>query len=98
MSVNWHTHRLLTALFVASLVSGLASCGAGPQKRGERPQQPPPEAIAACEELSEGDACSFTGPRNDEVKGICTVLKSDQETLACAPEGGPSGKGGRRRR
>ena len=77
--------KWLTALFAASMVSASVSCAAP----GYRPQGPPPEATEACADLAEGDACSFTGRRNDEVKGTCIALPDGGEGLACAPEGGP---------
>lgn len=94
MSLNRNRRRWFTTLFVASLVSALAACATGPRDR-DRSRQPPPEAVDACVDLSEGDVCSFTGPRNDEIRGICTALRGDEEQLACVPEGGPPGKGGR---
>ncbi len=87
MSHTHHKFKLLTALFFASTVSASVSCAA-PSDRG-RPQGPPPEATEACAELSEGDACSFTGRRNDEITGTCMTLPNGNEGLACAPEGGP---------
>lgn len=91
MSVIRNRGRWFSALFVASIVSLLVSCAAGPRER-DRPQEPPAEALAACADLSAGDTCSFTGPRDEEITGTCVALKSDQEQLACAPEGGPPGK------
>jgi len=59
------------------------------------PHGPPPEAIEACANLSEGDACSFSG-RHGEVEGTCIVPRRDEEALACTPEGGPPHEKGRR--
>lgn len=56
------------------------------QQSGER-RGPPPEAIAACADLNEDAACSFSGRRGD-VSGSCIVPPQGEE-LACAPEGGP---------
>lgn len=64
------------------------------ENRG-RPHGPPPEAVEACANLAEGDACSFSG-RRGEVEGTCIVPPQDEETLACAPEGGPPHDRGRR--
>ena len=82
--------KWFTALFLASMATASVSYAAGPGDRG-RPQGPPPEAIQACASLSEGAVCSFTGRRNDEIKGTCIVLPDGGEGLACAPEGGPPG-------
>lgn len=46
-------------------------------------RQAPPEALAACVDLSEDAECSFSGGMGD-VSGICVQI-SDSE-LACAPE------------
>lgn len=54
---------------------------------------PPPEALDACANLAEGDACSFTGRRDETVEGICIMPPNDEEALVCAPEGGPPGGG-----
>lgn len=78
---------LVTAGFFAVMISASFS-HAQPGDRG-RPQGPPPEATEACANLSGGDACRFTGRRNDEVTGTCIVLPDDENVLACAPEGGP---------
>ena len=79
--------KVFTALFFASMVFASQSCAA-PGDRGRR-HGPPPEAIEACADLSEGDACSFTGRRDDDVKGTCIVLPRGNEGLVCAPEDGP---------
>ena len=90
MSVIRNRFKWFTALFAASMVSASVSCAAGPGDRG-RPQGPPPEAIEACADLAEGDACSFTGRRNDEITGTCIAPPDGDGGLACAPEGGPPG-------
>jgi hypothetical protein len=72
------------------LVSYLSSTfvNASPdQQSGER-RGPPPEAIAACADHTEGVSCSFTGHRG-EITGSCFVPPKDEEELVCAPEGGP---------
>lgn len=79
--------KIFAALFFVSMVYSSQSCAA-PGGR-DRPHGPPPEAIEACTDLSEGEACSFTGRRNDKVEGTCIVPQSGKEELACAPEGGP---------
>ncbi|MEO1173350.1 MAG: hypothetical protein AAFX94_15055 [Myxococcota bacterium] len=72
-------------LFVASV---LVSATANAQERGRR--EPPPEALAACEGRSEGDACSFEGRRGGAVNGTCRIPPQSQQ-LACVPEGGRRG-------
>ncbi len=72
----------------ASLLAGAAMLtlsGLAVADGNERPQRrgPPPEALTACEGLSEAAACSFSGRRGD-VSGQCVIARDDQ--LACAPE------------
>jgi hypothetical protein len=47
---------------------------------GDHHWQPRPEAIAACKDKSEGDACSFEG-HHGTVSGTCHKFKSGD--LAC---------------
>jgi hypothetical protein len=61
--------------------------------RGRRHHGPPPEAISACDGLSDGDTCSFTSRRGDEIEGTCGTTRGGD--FACMPEGGPPGKGRR---
>lgn len=86
MSLTHNTFTLRMALIFASMLLTSQSYAAGSGDRG-RPQGPPPEATEACAELAEGDACSFTGRRNDELKGRCITLPRGEGKLACAPEG-----------
>src|SRR5262245_58668190 len=67
----------LVALFS---ITGARSAEAEGPRRG-----PPPEAIAACEDLEQGDACSVT---HDErtLEGTCE--ETPDGALACRPEGG----------
>ncbi len=88
MSVIHNKPKLFTLLFLSSIAVASVSCAA-PEKRG-RHQGPPAEAIEACADLSQGDACSFLGRRDEEISGSCAVVSDDE--LACAPEGGPSGQ------
>ena len=78
------TVRVL-ALFLGVVLlalSGLASAQSG-EGRGQS-RGAPPEALTACEGLSEAQVCSFNG-RRGEVSGQCITTPDDQ--LACAPEG-----------
>jgi hypothetical protein len=74
------------AILAAALTSTYAN--AEPDQRSGKRRGPPPEAIAACADQTEGAACAFTG-RRGEVEGSCIAPPQDQGELACAPEGGP---------
>ena len=84
-----------------AIKTGIALCAAivitnahaQPGERGGR-RGPPPEAIEACADLTENEACSFSTPRGD-MQGICIVPPRDEASLLCAPEGGPPADGGR---
>ncbi len=47
---------------------------------------PPPEAIQACQNKSQGDACAFTAPGGATITGTCGMV---QDIPACVPGGGP---------
>lgn len=51
----------------------------------ERPPAPPEEALQACEEKSDGDACDFTGMHDEAIKGTCHAPTGTE--LACIPAG-----------
>lgn len=53
-----------------------------------QPQQmnPPPLALIACEDQSQGDSCSFTTRNGQTVDGSCITPPNSTE-LACAPQG-----------
>ena len=85
--------KIFTVWFAVATMVLATESGARPDRGG--PHGPPPEAIESSANLTEGDACSFTGRRNDTVEGTCIVLTSGDEELACAPEGGPPDHGGR---
>ena len=85
--------KIFTTLIIAAMV--FESPSYARPGDGGRPHGPPPEAIEACADLSEGDTCNFTGRRNDEVKGTCIVPQDGDGLLACAPEGGPPNERGR---
>ncbi len=91
MSATRSKSTLFSALFFAAMAFSSAS-HAAPGAGGKK--GPPPEAIEACADLSEGDACSFTGPRDDELTGTCKSLPGGEEKRVCAPEGAPD-QGGR---
>ena len=52
---------------------------------GGAPRKPPQEAIDACSEASEGDACEISAPHGI-VTGTCRLIEG---LLACVPAGGP---------
>ena len=45
-----------------------------------------PQALAACENLSQGDACSFTLRDGNTINGLC-ITPPGTDQLACAPQG-----------
>lgn len=51
---------------------------------GGIPKGPPPEAVEACDGLSQGDAVQFTTLRGETVSGIC---RESQGKLVAVPEG-----------
>lgn len=58
-----------------------------PGGKGGEPPAPPAEAVEACAGHTSGDACSFTGMRDETLKGQCsTPLNS--KVLACRPDRG----------
>lgn len=63
---------------------------AGEGERGGR-RGPPPEALQACAEASQGQACSFAGRQGEAVTGTCEIPRGDE--LVCFPEGGPPNHG-----
>lgn len=76
-----HTDRLVPAATIVAQSEDKQRSG-----HGER-NGPPPEAISACEVITEGAACSFTGRDGAEIEGIC-LSGPRGEPAACAPEGG----------
>jgi hypothetical protein len=81
-----HRKVILALVLTSCVVTNIAKAQPGGQS-GKR-YGPPPEALEACSNSSEGDSCSFSGRRGDNVDGTCIVPRSD-DGLACAPEGGP---------
>ncbi len=54
----------------------------GPGQQPSDGRTPPNEAIAACTDLSEGDACEFTWEKGTEM-GLCETVENQ---LACSPQ------------
>ena len=98
------TAAAITIATACLLAGSMAWTQQGPPggREGGR-QGPPPEAIEACVDRSEGDACRFETPRG-ELEGTCRKPpRGDSDTLACVPkdhrgsrgERGPEEKDGR---
>lgn len=88
--------RLVMTTLGLSLI--LSACAFAERPAGDREGQgrrgPPPEAIEACADASEGGNCSFTGRRGETLQGACEIIRDDQ--LVCVPENAPERRGGRR--
>ena len=77
---------------VLAVALALASTAVLAQQQGP-PRGPPPEALQACNGLSEGAACAFTH-RDRNLTGTCRT-GPEGGALACAPAGlGPGGHHG----
>ena len=65
-----------------------ASDGQAPNGGNFQPQQhtAPAQALAACQNLSQGDTCSFTSGNGNTVNGLC-VTPPGGDRLVCAPQG-----------
>ncbi|MBL7004175.1 MAG: hypothetical protein ISR69_09140 [Gammaproteobacteria bacterium] len=87
MLFNNHKQNFVAAVLITTVVLAPLSY-AKPGGSGGGRGGPPPEAFEACANLSEGNSCSFTGRRDEEVSGICAIPPRE-ESLICAPEGGP---------
>ena len=79
---------LLLIIYVVNQTVSAQPGGGG--DRGER-RGPPPEAYEACVDLAAGDSCEMTGRRGENLQGSCIVPNEADDTLVCAPEGGPGG-------
>lgn len=76
---------------VLTLTANLWGCAMPPMQsvdnqRNRTRKAPPPEAIQACADLSENDACHFSSPRG-EASSLCVVATQQDSPLACLPEG-----------
>lgn len=92
-----NTHKLrrfaLGMIAMGAALTALSLNAAAQSDEGEnsghgKRRGPPPEALQACADLSEGDACAFSGRRGDRT-GFCFAPPKEDAALACAPEGGP---------
>ena len=76
---------LLMVLALAGLFPASVRASYGPP--GERtPPEPPPQAIAACQDKSEGASVAMSTPRGDSVQAVCQRVGG---RLVAVPEGGP---------
>jgi 4-amino-4-deoxy-L-arabinose transferase-like glycosyltransferase len=62
-----------------------------PSNDGTTPQQgqtqgPPPAALEACADQTQGNSCSFTTRNGNTIEGSC-ITPPNQTALACAPQG-----------
>ncbi|MGB5247486.1 MAG: hypothetical protein WBM54_12265 [Woeseia sp.] len=79
---------ITSATLILTTGMSMPAANANPGERDGRRGGPPPEAFEACTAKVEGDACSFTGRRGD-AEGTCIVPPRGEESLVCAPAGGP---------
>jgi hypothetical protein len=81
---------LTAAMLAGYATTSRADANAAPigddEGGGGRPPRPPQEAIDACENLSEGASCSFTG-HGHTMTGTCHGPEGLPS--ACMPNGGP---------
>lgn len=64
---------------------------ASPADASSQPQQtprngPPPQALEACADQTQGSSCSFTQPNGNTINGNC-ITPPNTDRLACAPQG-----------
>ena len=80
--INRIAKHVFRSVVAFSLVASIAHAEAKNNK--ERPKGPPPEAIEACRDKSEGDSVSFESRRGDTVTGECKLI---EDQLVAVPEG-----------
>jgi hypothetical protein len=74
-------------LHIAVLALAVTPFAVAAADQPRRPHRPPPAAIAACEKLRAGDACTVR--RHDrDIAGTCNLVP-DTSTLACRPNHPP---------
>lgn len=64
--------------------AGLAAGRSAAAPLAERPPGPPPEAVEACKDSSEGDACTVEF-RGQTLAGTCRKGPNGEQPLACMP-------------
>ena len=85
--MNILTKRTIKRIFIAlsfTLIANSALAERDGEDRQKKRRGPPAEAIEACANLNEGDACQFTGRRGD-ASGTCFLPPKDGSALACKP-------------
>ena len=90
MSNTFTQKSIACALVLATLIS-VETASAKPAGDDGQRRGPPPEAIEACADKSEGDSCGFSGRQGEAVEGTCFAPPSEGKALACKPEGGRGG-------
>lgn len=89
---------LLTAVPTAACTSHVpeakSEASEPPRGPGGPHHGPPKEAVEACENLKQGDECSFK-MREENLTGTCEP-GPENEKLACRPKGAPPGPPPRR--
>ena len=84
-----------STVFTASEVTTSDGDGTVEASDDGRPFGPPEEALTACDQKAESDACSFISPRDGgAVDGACQARWDDPSQLACRPNEWP-GRGER---
>ena len=89
MVINKHK-IIIMALLEIFITFNLHVSSASAQGNDRKPQEPPPEAYAACEGKCAGDTAEFESPRGDTVTGTCV---EDGNRLVLRPDNPPGGKG-----
>lgn len=79
---------MVGTLFLIGSTSAAAWAMDGPPGPG-RHMGPPPGAIEACKDKTEGTAVEFTNRRGETVKATCTHV---HDALVAVPEGWPGGR------
>ena len=82
--MNKQTFKTILITLSFTLVSNSAMAERGSDGDKMQRRGPPPEAIEACSNLNEGDACQFTG-RHGDVSGTCFMPPKEDSELACKP-------------
>ena len=80
--------RIARVLPVAVLLGLPLSVLAAPGGRDGKPPRPPVEAIEACVDLAEDDACSIVVD-DEELSGVCMAGPRPEAPLACRPDDAP---------
>jgi hypothetical protein len=81
MKINSSSILSLSAIFAACLYAATAHADASNAKD----HMPPPEAIKACADKADKDACTFTGKENEAITGTCHKGPGAHAELACVP-------------